>query len=266
MRVLNVFPGLSFRRFATVIFLVCLACGQVHALDVSNAAKLRFVLADRMEPNEPANNCHHVFTPATLAASAMDGIFWVTENPDGTHADSKMQGTSVRVLTPASGTYRVYAEDRGGGKKAVISNVVEIQFTAATAAPAGSVPDEKAKPAGITPVASIPAGKSSVGDAPAGDAPPKKVNPAHDVTAELVGTWRFTSEGGWSGKRVFKPNGALIEYTAVGKKGTGNWGVVGDKIKIHYARGGTDEMFLPLDPKGTKVVDWKKKVMSAVKE
>jgi hypothetical protein len=272
MHVRNALPGHSFRGFATGIFFICGTSGWVHALDATAPAKPRFVLVDRMEPNEPADNCHHVFTPAALTASAVDGIFWVTENPNGTHADSKMLGTSVRILTPETGSYRVYAEDRRGGKKIVITNVVEIQFTATTVTAAVVVPGEKAKPpastpAGSTPAVSIPAGGSSVGSAPAGGTPAEKVKPATDVKAELVGTWRFSSEkDGWSARRTFKPNGTLIEYTAVGKTSTARWEVVGDKIKLHHARGGTDEMSLPLNPKGTKVVDWKKKELSAVKE
>ena len=95
-------------------------------------------------------------------------------------------------------------------------------------------------------------------------APAEKPKPAAEVAAGLVGTWRFKwDQNGWSATRTFMGDGT---FTAEGAKGTGKWEVAGDRILVNFADGAREEIFLPLDPKGTKVIGYRKRVLSAVKE
>ncbi len=48
--------------------------------------------------------------------------------------------------------------------------------------------------------------------------------------------------------------------------GVGKWEVVGDKIHLTFPSGLKEEMSLPLNPKGTKVVGKRGRVMNGMKD
>ncbi len=132
------------------------------------------------------------------------------------------------------------------------------------------------------PAAATPPSVTSPGATPPASTPPEKAvesvankaltNPAKNTDAppELIGTWIFTSENkSWHGPRTFNADGTLIA-SGNGRDGTGTsvgkWTIAGSKVVLNYQGGGTDQMSLPLNPKGTKVIDRKGKPMTAVKE
>jgi len=89
-----------------------------------------------------------------------------------------------------------------------------------------------------------------------------------DIADVLVGKWMFTwAQNGWTAPRIFKSDGTFIG-TGDGKgTGIGKWEVSGDKVIVNYPGGGREEMWLPLDPKGTKVGQSRKgRVLKAVKD
>jgi len=122
--------------------------------------------------------------------------------------------------------------------------------------------------------AEIEAGAPGPVTAPATPAPPlAATNPpkaeastpkANDPVEALIGTWRFTYNGHWSGTRTFDKNGT---FTGEGFSGVAKWAIVGKKVILHYStRDKTEEeMALPLDPAGTKVMH-RGSVVTAVKE
>ncbi|MDR3404415.1 MAG: hypothetical protein P4L99_18085 [Chthoniobacter sp.] len=87
---------------------------------------------------------------------------------------------------------------------------------------------------------------------------------ASDRMEALIGTWRFTYQSGWSGRRTFSKSGTFF---GEGFKGTARWTVAGDKILLHYPTKDktVEEMSLPIDPAGTKVMNGRF-VVNAVKE
>ena len=95
-------------------------------------------------------------------------------------------------------------------------------------------------------------------------APAENAKPSPELLKSFLGEWRFSwDQNGWSAIRTFKEDGT---FTYSESKEPGHWELSGEKILIHYGKSGTDEMCLPLDPNGTKVIGKKKRVLSAVKE
>ena len=95
--------------------------------------------------------------------------------------------------------------------------------------------------------------------------PPKRSEPkTSDSVTGLIGTWRFTNpENGWSGTRTFRNGGT---FTGEGFSGVGKWSVEGDKVIVSYPNGRKDQMFLPLDPKNTKVIIKGGRIIGAARE
>jgi len=87
---------------------------------------------------------------------------------------------------------------------------------------------------------------------------------ANDPVEALLGTWRFTYNGRWSGKRTFSKDGTFV---GEGFKGPAKWAIVGKKVVLHYPTvdHAEEEMPLPPDPAGTKVTH-RGSVVTAVKE
>jgi len=120
----------------------------------------------------------------------------------------------------------------------------------------------------------IEAGAHPPVTAPATPAPPiAATNPpkeeattpkASDPAEALIGTWRFTYNGHWSGTRTFSKDGTFV---GEGFSGIAKWAIVGKKVVLHYStRDKTEEeMDLPLDPTGTKLIH-RGSVVTAVKE
>jgi hypothetical protein len=103
-------------------------------------AKIKLVLTDRVEPNEPPDSCHHVGYPAQSEPPNMEGLFWIIGQPGGELRSYQMHKTGIRVRMTAGGTYKVYVEFRGGDKPTAVSNVVEIKYDAPGAPGAGAKP------------------------------------------------------------------------------------------------------------------------------
>ncbi len=100
--------------------------------------------------------------------------------------------------------------------------------------------------------------------APAGAAAPAdQAKMAADAAAAIVGVWRFSwEENGWNALRNFKADGT---FTAEASKGAGKWVIEGDKLILTYPDRSKDEMFLPLNPNGTKVIGKNQRVLTAVR-
>ena len=85
-----------------------------------------------------------------------------------------------------------------------------------------------------------------------------------DATAGIVGVWVFSwDKDGWAGLRNFKADGTVIAQVM---KGVGKWTISDDKVILNYPDGSKDEMLLPLDPKGTRVIGKQNRVLNAVKQ
>ncbi len=88
-----------------------------------------------------------------------------------------------------------------------------------------------------------------------------------DPKSAIVGIWRFSwDKNGWNEARDFKADGTFTIPENGKEKGGGKWEVAGNKIIVTYSGGGKDEMVLPLDPSGTKVLGKRGREMKAVKE
>ena len=126
----------------------------------------------------------------------------------------------------------------------------------------GSGPAGDQKPA----VATQPAFPPKIANKP--PMPAKGAAKTGDIPNTLAGTWIFSwDKNGWNEPRTFKADGTFTA-TDAGKKiaGEGKWQVVADRIVVTYADGSKDELVLPLDPKGTKVIGKRGREMKAVKE
>jgi hypothetical protein len=106
--------------------------------------------------------------------------------------------------------------------------------------------------------------KAAVAAPAAPGAPGEKAKPSPELLKSFLGEWRFSwDQNGWTAIRTFKEDGT---FTYQESKEPGHWELSGDKILLHYGKTGTDEMCLPIDPNGTKVIGKRKRVLSAVKE
>ena len=154
----------------------------------------------------------------------------------------------TRRMTPAARKYyndlealQVAITKRGDVDGALLVKVERERFVAAMAS--------------STPTVGGPPG------APSQPAPGKN-DPA--VVAALLGTWRWTNkDNGWSGTRVFKPDGTLL---AEEHKNPGKWWVESDRVVLEYDQGKKEYMPLPLDPANGKAQISRGRTILAVKE
>lgn len=90
--------------------------------------KFKFALSDRVADDEPADHCHHVAFPPDSQPASMEGLYWTIVEPGGSRRAYPMSRSSLRVRTPASGSYQVFIEFRMGEKPKVVSNVIEFKY------------------------------------------------------------------------------------------------------------------------------------------
>ena len=150
---------------------------------------------------------------------------------------------------------------------AVLVKAKREEVAAAWGAPAAATAGNNTPPAPATPtVATRPAASPKVPSTkPA--APPKTVGAGGDPKPVLVGMWRFSwDKNGWNEPREFKADGTFTSPGKGTETRTGKWEVNGSKIIVNYPDGGKDEMILPLNPNGTKVIGKRNREMKAVKE
>ncbi len=113
-------------------------------------AKFKLTLTDRVESKEPPDNCHHISYPLQAAPANTEGLFWVVVDPGGAQHAFQMHKTAFHPRTLKNGAYEVYVEFRGSDKPSkVVSNVIEIKYTADAAPPGDAKPapgENNAKP------------------------------------------------------------------------------------------------------------------------
>lgn len=112
--------------------------------------KFKFVLSDRLADDEPADHCHHVTYPPDSQPASLEGLYWTIVEPGGARRSYQISRSSLRVRTPASGSYQVFIEFRLGEKPKVVSNVIEFKYA----------DGEPAKSATEVPVTSPPPGEN----------------------------------------------------------------------------------------------------------
>ena len=133
-------------------------------LPTLDPSKIKLVLSDRVDTNDPPDHCHHVGYPPESEPANLEYLFWIIQQQQGDRSSIQMRKTNVNVRTPVTGTYRVFVEYRSPSVTRTVSNVIEFKFegSAAAAVPGTAVPGDTVKPSetALSPAAVLGAGKT----------------------------------------------------------------------------------------------------------